>query len=420
MRAHDSPYCSEEVEGLLSGASTGAPLPLEEDTLRTSRRKLNCCSPALLTTFGGGFGLLLATQLFRAQWQGWSRWTHARVDSAQITYDATQTKQNCHIETFLESRRLRQASRQTSNLHPWKSLIIAASAADQEDVVADVYFLRHGQNPMNIWWTEHQREPPKDYRHDHADNSLTRLGVQQAVLVQDILSHKLELDKVPAQRVQLAASLNARAFDTTVIGAAQLWRAWREAGARFELHAVPALMEIEITFNSKRRAGLSDDDPVRWEDSVLAGNLSELAQADGARRFFYQTADDRAKSVNETSKPVQVEACYRRVLSAECKDSERQLDHLAAYLSQRARSGKSHILLGTHSKLIKCMMRKYSTKPSVPTDGKSYALTDKVIPNAAVLHVRLRHAHGKTLTLEPRFLYENKIESGLVPSPDLA
>lgn len=199
------------------------------------------------------------------------------------------------VERTVNLGSLRSSSEQS--LHPWKSFarlsptveLVEATIGEE---VSDVYFLRHGQNIVNKWLVDHFDHPIMFPQTSHYfDGGLTELGMQQAVLAQDILDRQLSLTQVPASSVQLASSLNARAYDTLVVASAPLWQSLVARGVDFALHGLPAAMEIDDSINSRRKPGLMNDDPVRWEDSALSGDFSKLARSDGARELFYETPD---------------------------------------------------------------------------------------------------------------------------------
>lgn len=159
------------------------------------------------------------------------------------------------------------------SLHPWKN--IARSPASDEpalaehgkEQVSDVYFVRHGQNIANEFVATHASMFP--ITDEYRDGSMTKLGVEQAFLAQDILGHRLGLHKLPPSSIRLASSLVSRAHDTVVIASEPLWRKWLDSGEDFVMEGVPAAEELDTSINSQRKRDVGEDDPVRWEDSVF-------------------------------------------------------------------------------------------------------------------------------------------------------
>lgn len=270
---------------------------------------------------------------------------------------------------------------------------------------SEVYLMRHGENLGNAWLTIH---PFEDI--PYTDGNLTQTGIHQALAAQTILEEKLGLLDVPASQIQLSASLLSRAFDTLVIASANLWHAWYQADLPFMVHGVPAAMEFDSTINSDRKPGVLADDPMRWQDSVLAKNTSLLAELGSQRKLLYKTPEDATAT---TAKPVVVQSYYERHQFGFCQPA--QLASLASYLVDTSLSGKKHIVLGAHGALIACLMNVYSTSRTVPSETGEFPVAARLetqgLNNADVLHVTLRYGLEQDVVLEPRFLYSNSAQS---------
>eukprot|EP00931_Biecheleriopsis_adriatica_P068887 TRINITY_DN42778_c0_g1_i1.p1 TRINITY_DN42778_c0_g1~~TRINITY_DN42778_c0_g1_i1.p1 ORF type:complete len:349 (+),score=78.06 TRINITY_DN42778_c0_g1_i1:108-1154(+) len=272
-----------------------------------------------------------------------------------------------------------------TDLHPWKSNYTPDLSSTKLDFVssyagrnfsADVYFIRHGQSVLNLKQEEHGH---LEIRTDaDADAALTKVGIVQAMKVQKLLAETLGLKHVPPEALQLASSLNIRAFDTLVIATQSLWNA--SNGSGFRLHEVPALMEIDSSVYSGRRFGVAtEDDPVRWMDSALASNTTRLAEVaastfkllginrTAARKLFYRDSSD-ADPNGVTMKHAEVKSGFPRNTT----DCSAQLGSLKLYLAEAALRNKTHMVLGTHGGVVGCAFQ-----------------LDYAMPNAAVLHARL-------------------------------
>merc|ERR1719454_1540689 len=178
--------------------------------------------------------------------------------------------------------------------------------------------MRHGQSTLNKLLDPSNKkegkllEKLKSFAPEQLDNpnfwdvGLSDLGLKQCVQAKDVLDGKLGLGDVPPGSIQLASSLNVRAFDSLVIASEPLWRKWVEKGVHFMMHGVPAAMELDSFQPSSRKPGVQTDDPVRWQDSALAEN-SDVAKTPGAEGLFYETEKEQKKLAVETSKPVQVQ-----------------------------------------------------------------------------------------------------------------
>lgn len=316
-------------------------------------------------------------------------------------------------------------------LHPWKNdtgphcLLQSVVAIGEEsltvapDVSAEVYFMRHGQNIGNerVDTNKEGGLSMLSFR----DGMLTQTGINQAVFGRTILAEYLGLTKQPASSVQLVASPLSRAFDTLTIATSPLWHAWNFKGDYHRLHAVPAAMEMDTTPNSQRKPGVQDDDPVRWEDSVLSTEVSQMAKIakyPGAE-CFYQTAADREDHPNVTAKPVQVQTFYER--KPEPCDlgvcSSQQFDNLLMYLTSTAVDGKKHIVVGSHGCVIACMMIRFGQNKTGMGFLPEYNSTIEYsapIPNGAVLHTTLKISYesgeqAPRTTFVPHKLYQSQV-----------
>jgi hypothetical protein len=243
-----------------------------------------------------------------------------------------------------------------------------------EGETAQIYFMRHGEDWINklkakltdekgVFKAKHEIKDAVEHDQKDWDVTLDSKGFNQSVAARHIMTHHLGLDKVPPDTVQLAASMNSRAFDSTVSATQPLWQKWVDDNVEFMLHAVPAAMELDTMKPSQRRSGLADDDPVRWEDSVIGRN--DDGTLSGASDLFYQKASDAMHMEQQTSQPVQVQSYYNReytdfyVEGCTSSQSRKQTTTLARYLAAQAQAGKKHIVVGTHSSVIACMLKRF-------------------------------------------------------------
>jgi len=264
--------------------------------------------------------------------------------------------------------------------------------------------LRHAEDALDLW------EPPGSFNRPVSelpvppssnlsfwDAGLTEHGLRQLLPLQKYFAHEVGLARAHPESVQLAAGLQVRAFDSLVIACAPLWRKWRAANVSFQVHGIPAAMELDAGPNDSndagidghlRKPGVAVDDPVRWKDSVLAGGLSALAKADDARELFYQAAEDLEKVPDMTTKPVQVQAYVQRVYhgaraTTRCNESE-SIVNLNKYLEMSKRAGKRHIVLSTSGSTAHCVLQQFVSHP----------IHNKDLLAASVVHLRLRGSNA--------------------------
>jgi len=273
-------------------------------------------------------------------------------------------------------RRLRKAA-----MHSWKNSGRLASTASR-NVTADIYIMRHGESTCNAWDAANRTDCPQDAESGYWDTSLTDLGIRQAQAAQAILK-ALGLAEVDGAKVQLGASMLSRAWDTLILAAAPLWRAWDQVRQVYVVHGVPALMEFGHSHESQRKVNVPDDDPTRWEDSALskATNVGDFSQ-------FYHVAEDKDLV---TTKPVEIRTSYQRQWDGGSHCVTDQIDFLRQYLVDAARAGKEHLVLSSHGWLMRCAVKKLGGLPeSVLTDqGSKLNLVHGHIPNVAVLHLKI-------------------------------
>lgn len=266
--------------------------------------------------------------------------------------------------------------------HKWElpgPILDISAMAKGQSASANVYLLRHGE-------TDYNRAQTKDSRLNR-DSKINSLGVKQALAAQQICrSLGLFEEQVSPANTQIAASTLSRAFDTAIIATAPLWRRWlQDHDGNFMVHEIPAADEFGLDNYSSRVHGLEDDDPVRWKDSVLSGDLAAEVTMGDAQGLFYKTVAGGER----TSKPAQVRTDYQRHNEWACQ--KEQMRKLKQYIVHSALSGKEHILIGTHGGVLLCLALDTLRQHSVSIDNSSdqFWLHYQALPNAGLLHLHL-------------------------------
>jgi len=272
-------------------------------------------------------------------------------------------------------------------LHPWKEVVPLPAA--EVAAAIDIYFLRHGDSTANRYRAAHHNaNPPNTLEAEFWDAPLTAKGVSEAVAASKMLDN-LNLTAIQASHLQLGSSLYSRAFDTLIIAAQLIWRAWvSQSFVRYRIHGIPAVTAYDRSVESNRRSGVAADDPVFWDDSALAGELAGAIDLTDAKQFYRDAEDHGALTV----KPVEVRADYKGVQDSTCPCQ--QMHELERYLIDVARLGKSHILLATHGVVVSCASSCLALGPLVrTTKGSDYNLKYQ-IPTGSVLHLKMQVPTG--------------------------
>lgn len=270
-----------------------------------------------------------------------------------------------------------------------------------------VYLMRHGQSKWNVL-TEKGKGFREWMKHGLKDAQLTAKGVDQAISGQEFF--RKTLAGVDPKSVQFAGSLLSRAYDTLVLATYYVWSIWNDA--HYVIDQVPAFMEFGGE-DTKRHSGLLDDSPVRWEESALPEHdvISEVFTEESFKKHY--ESDDFGSEGWLTDEPWTVQVNYQRhSTDSKCHHNNAQLDDAISYMKDVALSGKKHLVIGSHSNLIRCLMKRISKRSlfrgveignkSVSAEwqdeeGGTYNVYKKRIHNAAVLTFDLQVTDGASL-----------------------
>jgi broad specificity phosphatase PhoE len=268
-----------------------------------------------------------------------------------------------------------------------------------------VYLMRHGQSKWNVM-TEHvSGEFIQDWLLSRLkDAQLTPKGLDEAMSSQEFFRKRFQ--GVDPKSVQLAGSLLSRAYDTLVLATHNLWSSWQDED--YVIDQVPAFMEFGGQ-DVRRHSGLLDSSPVRWDESALPeGEVLSERFPEAAFRKHYES-DPQGGEGWLTDDPWQVQVNYPRYSKGKsCSQNSEQLDSAIAYMQDVALSGKKHLVIGSHSNLIRCLMKRIAKRGLFKDvevgsrfvgavwqdeDGGTYNVYQDRIANAAVLTFDLQVAN---------------------------
>lgn len=218
-----------------------------------------------------------------------------------------------------------------------------------------VYLLRHGQSTWNVFTeTKFKNGKRKALMGEYKDAQLTSTGVDQAISSQEYFRETLA--DVEPRFVQVAGSLLIRAYDTVVAATFPLWSSdsWKAKGYEYFFDQVPAFMEFGGQ-DTERISGSLDYSPVRLSRSALPEHGVIPA---GMGESFEQHYDDDDPNAWLTKRPWKVQTKYPRFGTwRKCNKNKAQLDKAISYMVDVANSGKRHLIVGTHSNFIRCLMQ---------------------------------------------------------------
>lgn len=306
----------------------------------------------------------------------------------------------------------------SSNRHPKIVSDRDAKVFNSKDTRAKIFLVRHGFSMFNQFMEMEEKVNGVKNLFSGAlqDALLTKRGQDEAVASQEYF--RRELQGVPPSKVQFAASLLSRAYDTLIMATAQYW----EHNSEIMIDQVPAMMEFGKGPDCERKDANIDISPVRLNDSSLSVD-SPLVPSN-FKKFYLQSAEKFASGSDWlTESPWQVQAAYPRREVKKCDDD--QLKDVLLYLTRHVQKGKTHIVIGSHSQLIMCLMGLSSklgiigdvaaewAEPATE-DGQenSYDVSKKKLPNGAALsfdlHVPANFAH----------IYSLRMHQLVVAAPD--